>query len=497
MGRVIGSVIFAFVFGMLLGYFVVGWFGPLMAKLAWLPGGAASVAVVCGLLFASFAANRQWRRLAWQRERRDFAGRSALRYSANGSEKVVDEIKQLTSYGGATWLENEMQGRLNDVRVTVGDLFHRSSGENSRTTRRTIAHFQGENLYFPHFTMQREGTLLTYVGNLIGVQDLDFPGHPGFSDVYHLSSDEPETTRQLFSDECLEFFAANHGWEIRAERDQIMMTRDYLVETKDLDGFIDQAKAILDLLHHCQEQLLESAKDSSAAAGREPAGSETIGSGSRIRHAAPTDKGRSPLRAEVGDARREGWLARRVQANTVAWEDVERFLQSPPPRDVPAVIRRQRAGLTGLLLIGFLCLFGLMVLPIFVLGMIHLEDSPLAVVGGSGLILIAIIVIVEIVVMKRRSAVKILRIGRLRWAELVGVRSTGWEVNSQPQFHVTFRYDAEGQKRLKTLKVYGDHGALARDAMESGNETALLVDPQSPDHCVLGIQLTNPFRIRL
>lgn len=497
MGRAVFTVIAAFVVGFLVGSFFLSGFRPLMLRLAWLPGGAMTLGVVCGLVFASIAVGKERRRLIRQRKLHLYASRSSLRFSPKGSESVADEIKRLTGYSGRWWLENEMQGRVDAIRMTVGDLFHCSSGENSKTTVRTVAHFRGADLYFPHFTLQREGKLVTFLGDLAGVRDIDYSSHPEFSRFYHLSSDQPETTQQLFTEECLEYFAADHGWQIRAERDQIMMTRDQVIGAGELDLFIDQSQAIVALFRRAMQQLLESPQPPKMGPTR--AGKRSP-PGARSSRAIPTDQAR--IRREVGEETNhidapKGWLARRVKANTIRWEEVEAFVQLPVPRNVPAAIQRQRAGCNGLIVIGFLSLVGLMVAPAFVLSVIHINEVPLSFLLVISMIVLAVTAGLTWLLNKRKRNVEILRQGRLTSAEIVGVRSTGWEVNSQPQFEVEFRYTAEGQARLKKLKIYGAHGDLAHDVLDAGKETPLLVDPHDANHCVLGIQLTNSVRVRL
>lgn len=497
MGRAVFTVIAAFVVGFLIGSFFLSGFRPLMLRLAWLPGGAMTLGVVCGLVFASIAVGKERRRLVRQRELHLYASRSSLRFSPKGSESIADEIKRLTGYSGRWWLENEMQGRVDAIRMTVGDLYHCSTGENSKTTVRTVAHFRGGDLYFPHFTLQREGKLVTFVGDLAGVRDIDFSSHPEFSRLYHLSSDQPETTQQLFTDECLQYFAADHGWQIRAERDQMMMTRDEVIAAGDLDLFIDQTQAILALLRCAMQQLLESPNPPNM--GPTVAGNRSQ-RGARSSRAIQTDQASSRRgfteESDVNHAPK-GWLARRVSANTIRWGEVQAFVQLPVPRTVPAAIQRQRAGCNGLILIGFLSLVGLMVAPLFVLSVIRINEVPLSFLILISMIILAVTAGLSWLLNKRKRNVQILRQGRLTSAEIVGVRATGWEVNSQPQFEVEFRYTADGQTRLKKLKVYGGHGDLAHAVLDSREETPLLVDPHDADHCVLGIQLTNSVRIRL
>ncbi|KAA5537994.1 hypothetical protein FYK55_27850 [Roseiconus nitratireducens] len=498
MARAIGSVAAAFFFGSLIGYFLLSRFVGLIAQPVWVPTSPAVIGTLCGAVFAIFTACHQMRRLARQREIEALAGSSGWKYSPKGSDWVVDKIKQLTGYRGAWWLENELHMRIDDVGMTVGDLYHRTSGqETSQTTKRTAAHFQSEHFNFPHFTLQREGKLLTFVSDLIGVKDIDFSGAPDFSQAYHLSSDDPEATRQLFTKDCLDFFADDHGWEIRAERDQLLIARDNLIDPKDHLAFIEKAKSILALFLKSQEQQVKSAPDHPAPGSTIPPVATEPRGASTAKHPLTTGLKESRVQTEASGHEDQSWLARRIEANTADWTEIEHFLRSPPPREVPAAIRRQRAGTNGVLLIGFLGVVGMIVLVLFLLGVVQADKIGFWWAVVTGMILISITILISVLVHTRQKNIRILRTGRLHSAEIVEVRHTGWEVNSQPQFAVSYRYHAAGQTRMKHCKLYGAHGELAREVKESGEETPVLIDPESPDHCVLGIQLTNPFRVRL
>ena len=117
--------------------------------------------------------------------------------------------------------------------MTAGDLITTSSGKKSTTRRRTAIHYCRLSHYFPQFTPLPEGKWLDVAGSLMGIGDIDFESHPGFSSDYHLSSNQPETIRQVFNRPILDYFRANRGWEIRAERREIVMIRPELV---DADG---------------------------------------------------------------------------------------------------------------------------------------------------------------------------------------------------------------------------------------------------------------------
>ena len=502
MARAIASVVFAFLFGTMLGYFLLGWIGPMMAKRGWFPANALGVAVICGFAFACFVFVKESRRLARRRDMQNYAARSSMRYSVKGPSGVVDEIQWLIAYG-TSWLENTMLKRVNDdVQMTVGDLSTRSSGDNARTRVRTVAHFQGDGLYFPHLTLQREGTLVTFIGDLAGVKDLDFAGHPEFSRAYHLSSDQPEVTTRLFDPSLLDYFAAHHGWEVRANRDQVMMTRDKLIAIEDLDEFIAESQEILTLLRRAGDKLIESAGDPEAPGGLPGIRAEQDASPSRRSAAAepaipPSHQATSASHRTGVEQSPFGALHRRIEAQQVDWHDVERFVQQPPPRDVPAMIRRQRAGCTGLFMLGFLSIWALMLIPFWVIAMVQNQKVPFGFLVMIGLFSLLPAIGIPLLVSRRHRAVAILRRGRRESAEIVDVRRTGVEVNSQRQYKVQFRYHACGEAHLKTLNVYGAQGELARDALDSGGETPVLVDPGDPDHCVLGIQLTNPVRVRL
>jgi hypothetical protein len=60
---------------------------------------------------------------------------------------------------------------------------------------------------FPKFALGPEGWF-SRLGQMLGMQDLDFPESPEFSNAYRLRGPDESSIRQLFTPEIREFFAA-------------------------------------------------------------------------------------------------------------------------------------------------------------------------------------------------------------------------------------------------------------------------------------------------
>lgn len=96
-----------------------------------------------------------------------------------------------------------------DYSYTVG------SGKNSRTYNQTLAVIQNPDLRIPDFAMRNE-SLFDRLGNLVGMQDIDFESHPNFSRMFKLTGSNEQAIRELFRPQLLEYFETRGGIAVEA-----------------------------------------------------------------------------------------------------------------------------------------------------------------------------------------------------------------------------------------------------------------------------------------
>ncbi|MFA5140586.1 MAG: hypothetical protein WC728_15265 [Elusimicrobiota bacterium] len=121
---------------------------------------------------------------------------------------------QLLRRGHSLRYRNLMHGDWNgspfeayDYQYTVG------SGKSSHTYRQTVAAFRRPEACIPAFELRKEHLGDKLLG-LIGMEDIDFEENPAFSKKYHLSGQDVQAVRMLFTPNVLAWFAERPGWDV-------------------------------------------------------------------------------------------------------------------------------------------------------------------------------------------------------------------------------------------------------------------------------------------
>jgi hypothetical protein len=488
----IAKILAASCFGGLIGWLVVG---PIAA--GWGAGGRIVATVICvlvGLLTAALAEYRQFQR---RQKLIQIARRHSLVFSEKGSQQIAERLKGMTNITRETWLEDVMQGGWKGYQVLLGDLRY-ATDQKQRV--QTVVHFWGQSLYFPQFTLLPESRMLNFVSELTGIKDIDFPTHPEFSSSYHLSSSELETVRELFESDLLDYFRRHPGWEIRAGRDGIMMSRGTQMNAADYEGLFFQSHEILQLIGSSLERLIESGPEATNA----PMEINTPRDIDEKPHRTPLRKaestrGSTRVSDSADDEPASSWVARRVAASTVGFDEIDQFLRTPPPRKIPRKIVRQYAGNNHYAAYFFsfwLCLMGAMPISVGVIEMAKGKDvAPLIAMGCIPMLLGATVVIGTIIT--RGNKLSIIRDGIVVPAEIVAVEAPTTRTSGQLQNRIAkIRYSMNGQQRNESIEVLGAHIDHATDVLDRGERTPLLIDPSDSNRILLGLQLNQKYRIR-
>ena len=97
-----------------------------------------------------------------------------------------------------------IQKPFDDGQVFVFD-YTRTSKKNEQTHKMTVIAFHSPHLQLPYFALCPESSW-SFLGELIGWKDIDFPSHPNFSKRYKLNSEEETQVRQTFHPQVLTAF---------------------------------------------------------------------------------------------------------------------------------------------------------------------------------------------------------------------------------------------------------------------------------------------------
>lgn len=457
-GAVAGAVL-----GGVLGAMLMSVAHIVFGKVPYLPiyGGLAGALV--GGTSSWLKTARQFRREAEMSEAADELG---LDYSGglksdDAEDEVEEHLREMFSTNGRVSVGNMLRKEMGDASLVVAEVTqirHSSHGSSSHSTTRvsTVAFFESPDLQWPTFTMQPEGKVLGLLAGMIGLQDIDFDDYPVFSDAYHLSGHHPEAVRALFTDELLQYFSDQHGLEVRASDNRLVMVRPgERCDPAQLESFVQQAMHIFGLLMDAailNEEAIEAA----------------------------LPKGDFESQAE----QMPGLMGEVLRSRLVTPEELESFLNQPPPRRVPANIARQRLGAGSLIMTlagGIVALVGsgFAIYSIFYAKGPWNDDRIVPLVFGTVFPLLgypACLLGSRYRYINRR----LLRHGRVADGVVTKVESTGFEVDHQAQYRLTVEFQAEATNQQATVNAYGKQGREAKKLAENQAPIRVLYDPRKP-----------------
>lgn len=410
---------------------------------------------VLGLALGSVAGLiKSWGEVRRRRGMREAAASTGLVFSPEGTQQLERGLRGLLDHNQSLYLANVLQKEVGAARFYVADLkISTPSGDGHSESNQTVAYFEASDLPFPTFTLQPEGRVLSIFSSLVGNIDINFEGFPEFSRRYHLSGDNPEAVRRLFTDDLLTSFGGDPGWQIRARENRLLMFRhNRHCQPAELQEFMNQAVATFSLFFDA----LQERADSLAAA--------------------------PPLEAREQAAPFSGPLGRIIRSRLVTRREVDDFLAQSTPRQIPANIKRQQTG-GGLL---FFCIWGAMfggIGSIVLLAMLAAGEWRWTLFGA--LFPLIGFSVLFFAVRNHRRGVRLLRDGKLTEAKIESLAATSMWVNGQRRYRVSLRFSAAGDNELRTFSIYGTAVRRAEDCLAKAEPVRVLYLPDQPDRCTL------------
>lgn len=150
-----------------------------------------------------------------------------LEFSPVGEESLKVQLGQfpLLNKGRKGQLTNVCVGGTDEVELRIFDYRYITGyGKNRRVHRQTVVAMQSALLNLPEFRMRPE-RMFDRVGQMLGLQDIDFEEHLAFSQQFVLQSDMAEQTREFFDSVLLDFFAARSGWSFETRSGSFIVYR--------------------------------------------------------------------------------------------------------------------------------------------------------------------------------------------------------------------------------------------------------------------------------
>ncbi len=171
------------------------------------------------------------------------------------AEKPDDALRErlshfhLFSQGRSKKIRNVLTGRAGEMDVRVFDYrYTTGGGKNSSTWRQTVMLCESAKMSLPKFALRPEH-FFHKIGQVFGLQDIDFTTHPEFSKRYLLKGDDEREIRKLFDTDTLSFYESHGKLSTEAAGHQLIHYHaSRRVPTETLSEFIREGVGVLTLL---------------------------------------------------------------------------------------------------------------------------------------------------------------------------------------------------------------------------------------------------------
>lgn len=134
-----------------------------------------------------------------------------------------------------------------DIRI-FDYRYLRYTGKSMRRHEQTVFFLHSTQLGLPEIWMQPE-TIFHKIGELVGMEDIDFLRHPKFSGQYRLTGDDEVFIRHHFTDEVLNYFTLEKGWSMEGVGYFLVLyKKDRVFSPEEIGRFYRQGMKIFKML---------------------------------------------------------------------------------------------------------------------------------------------------------------------------------------------------------------------------------------------------------
>jgi hypothetical protein len=111
--------------------------------------------------------------------------------------------------------------------------------------RESVGCIVSPSLHLPRFRLSPERPL-EKIASVLGLRDVDFASHPGFSRSYYLNTEDEAAARRLFVPQLLTFFENSPGWHVEGRGDTLVIyrLRRAAVGAEELSSFAREVEEI-------------------------------------------------------------------------------------------------------------------------------------------------------------------------------------------------------------------------------------------------------------
>jgi hypothetical protein len=129
-----------------------------------------------------------------------------------GERRFSDVFESFRNGNKNSW-RNTITGTKNGAEFTAFEYVWETGGRNRQRHYRSGVIWERDEVSFPKFTLVPEGWF-SKIGQVFGMQDIDFPDSPVFSSAYRLAGPNETGIRELFTTEIRQFFDATPGQRV-------------------------------------------------------------------------------------------------------------------------------------------------------------------------------------------------------------------------------------------------------------------------------------------
>jgi hypothetical protein len=162
----------------------------------------------------------------------------------DGERRFRDVFDVFRKGGSDSW-RNTITGERNGIPFMAFEYHWTEGGGKSRHDEtRCGMIWESDDVSFPKFALVPEGWF-SKIGEFFGMQDIDFPESPEFSDSYRLSGPSESGIRDLFTPDIRQFFAAMPPQRVvGGGRFLIWWFESNLPSAKDLDEWLERGDQV-------------------------------------------------------------------------------------------------------------------------------------------------------------------------------------------------------------------------------------------------------------
>jgi hypothetical protein len=162
-----------------------------------------------------------------------------------GAERMHADVLGLFDAGHSRKWGCTLSGSKNGVPFTAFEYEWVTGGGKNRHTHHVRAIvWEDTGAAFPRFALTPEG-FLSRIGQVFGMQDIDFADAPEFSRAYRLRGDDEGAIRTFFTPELRAFFAATPDQRVSARGPSLFWWQNRRLPAVDaLDAWLDEGDRV-------------------------------------------------------------------------------------------------------------------------------------------------------------------------------------------------------------------------------------------------------------